>query len=285
MGLVLRRFDEPEVFYPCVESFLLEREAEHNLLLGLSAGLMKNEFREYPPYLACVEQDGAVQAVALRTPPHNLILSEVKDPAALPLFARDVYQVYGKLPGLVAPKTISAEFARLWQEISGQAYHLNIAERIYRLTCVQPVTGVSGDMRPPTPADYDLLVDWIMGFNADALEPVSHVEAAQVVDRFMNSDIRGLRLWCEDGRPVSLAGFSGPTPNGIRIGPVYTPKEYRKRGYASACVAALSQELLDQGRKFCFLFTDLSNPTSNRIYQAIGYEPVRDVDAYRFEGS
>src|ERR671932_2648937 len=72
----------------------------------------------------------------------------------------------------------------------------------------------------------------------------------------------GYHVW-HDGRPVSLAGYSGPTPNGIRVGPVYTPPEHRRRGYASACVAALSQLLLDGSRRFCFLFTDLANPTSN----------------------
>ena len=91
----------------------------------------------------------------------------------------------------------------------------------------------------------------------------------------------GLYLW-DDGRPVSLAGYSGPTPHGIRVGPVYTPPAQRGNGYASACVAALSQLLLDGGRAHCFLFTDLGNPTSNHIYQAIGYWPVCDVDEYRF---
>ena len=81
-----------------------------------------------------------------------------------------------------------------------------------------------------------------------------------------------------------MAGFSGATPNGIRVNLVYTPPEYRKKGYATSCVAALSQTLLDQGRKYCFLFTDLANPTSNHIYQTIGYQPVCDMNDYWFEG-
>jgi predicted GNAT family acetyltransferase len=80
-----------------------------------------------------------------------------------------------------------------------------------------------------------------------------------------------------------MAGASGPTPKGIRIGAVYTPKALRRRGYASTLVAALSQAQLTAGRTFCFLFTDLANPTSNKIYQDIGYMPVCDVDEYRFE--
>lgn len=69
----------------------------------------------------------------------------------------------------------------------------------------------------------------------------------------------------------------------LRVAPVYTPPELRGRGYASACVAAVTQAQFDRGRRFCFLFTDLANPTPNEIYQAIGYEPVCDVDEYRFE--
>ena len=74
----------------------------------------------------------------------------------------------------------------------------------------------------------------------------------------------------------------GRTPNGTRVGPVYTPPEHRGHGYASALVAAASQAQLDEGIQFCFLFTDLANPTANHIYQAIGYEPVSDIDVYVF---
>ena len=83
--------------------------------------------------------------------------------------------------------------------------------------------------------------------------------------------------------PTCFAGFGGRTPNGIRIGPVYTPPEQRRRGYGSALTAALTQQLLDGGRRFCFLFTDLANPTSNSIYQRIGYRPVTDVDLWAFD--
>lgn len=81
---------------------------------------------------------------------------------------------------------------------------------------------------------------------------------------------------------MSIAASAGPTPNGIRIGPVYTPPEHRGRGYASAVTAAASQTELGMGRRFIFLFTDLSNPTSNKIYQQIGFEPVIDVDQLQF---
>lgn len=89
-------------------------------------------------------------------------------------------------------------------------------------------------------------------------------------------------LW-EDGEPVSLAGWGGMTPNGVRVGPVYTPPGHRPRGYGSAITAAVSAERLASGRRFCCLYTDLANPTSNRIYLDIGYEPVCDCVDYAFE--
>ena len=83
----------------------------------------------------------------------------------------------------------------------------------------------------------------------------------------------GYRIW-EDGEPVSFTGFGGPTASGIRIGPVYTPQHLRRRGYATALVAEVSRDLLARGHRFCFLYTDLANPTSNAIYQGIGYRLV-----------
>jgi uncharacterized protein len=103
------------------------------------------------------------------------------------------------------------------------------------------------------------------------------------VDRRLAGDDEGLWLWDDDG-PVSMAGFGGATPNGIRIGPVFTPPELRGRGYASALVASLSEWLLHHhGRRFCFLYTDLANRTSNEIYRRIGYERVCDSAVIRFE--
>jgi predicted GNAT family acetyltransferase len=89
-------------------------------------------------------------------------------------------------------------------------------------------------------------------------------------------------LW-EDSKPVALAGITRPTPEGMGVGPVYTPPERRGRGYATSLVAQISQQLLASGRQFCTLFTDLANPTSNSIYQKIGYRPVGDYTVYRFE--
>ncbi len=279
----LRRFDEPAAFYRRAEPFLLAREAEHTLILGICATLMQHPERvEAPPYLALVEAGGGLVAAAVMTPPHQLVLSMTDVPDAPRLFAEDLHQLYPALPGVLGPKAASRAFAEAWRQVSGQPYRLRTAERIYQLERVTPVTGAPGELHRATAADRDLVVAWLAAFYREALGDTDTRQAERTADFRLDSRTGGFYLWV-DGRPVSLTGYGGPTPNGIRIAPVYTPPELRGRGYASACVAATSQRLLDEGRRYCFLYTDLSNPTSNHIYQAIGYRPVCDVDAYAFE--
>jgi hypothetical protein len=158
-----------------------------------------------------------------------------------------------------------------------------MAQRIYQLDQVVPAPRVEGRLRQICAGDRDLVIDWVEGFQRSALGG-SRDGAERAADRFLLADpeTRGLFLWEAEGRPVSMVGYSGVTPHGVRIGAVYTPPPLRGRGYASATVAALSQRLLDSGRRFCFLYTDLANPTSNHIYQKVGYHPVADSNLYRF---
>lgn len=282
----ITRFSDPTAFYQRVKPFLVAHEAEHNLLLGIIGNLMQDlgDYTE-PPYLALVERDSQVVAVILRTPPFNLLVSmvAVEDREALRLVAEDVYALTEQLPGVSGHIESANWFAQYWQTTTGQQSVLHMPQRIYKLEQVQMPRSIPGENRPATHAEFDLLVAWYIAFYGEALsEQPDPARMRKAITNYLKAEGRGLRVWWNDDQPVSMAGFMGFTPNGVRIGAVYTPPEHRKRGYASACVARLSQELLDQGRKFCFLFTDLTNPTSNAIYQQIGYQPVCDVGDYRF---
>lgn len=278
----LRRFDKAIDFYERAETFLVAHEAHHNLILGLCATLIHDPWRyEQPPYLATVEEQGRVVAAALMTPPHRLTLSQMSSATPLTLIAEDVYRQGYVLPGVFGPADISMRFATLWQRLSGQRYRRGMRQRVYHLERVTPVEGVPGQLKRATEADRPLLVAWFAAFSQEVGEAHDTRATERSVDARLKGSASGLYLW-HDRQPVSLAGYGGPTPHGIRVGPVYTPPEHRQKGYASACVAALSQRLLDEGRAYCFLFTDLANPTSNHIYQAIGYKPVCDMDEYEF---
>jgi len=274
--LQLDHFPEVGSFLAATGDFLGAREAEHNLMLGI-AGTLRDAPEVYddgPPLLASVAAGGAIVAVALRTPPYNLVLSEVDDLAAVDVLADGLRAE--ELPGVVGPPEAVQRFAERWTERTGDGWGSQLEERIFRLKRVIAPLPTPGAMRPAVDVDRDLVVDWIVAFGEEALPEVDAARVAASVEDTLAGIGRRIFLW-EDGRPVSLAGAGGETPNGIRIGPVYTPPALRSRGYASALTAALSQALLDEGRRFCFLYTDLANPTSNKIYQAIGYEPVADA--------
>jgi predicted GNAT family acetyltransferase len=278
------RYDQADGFLEHAGEFLAAREAEHNLILGLSSRLRQEPllFGE-APYLAVVEDGGRVVAAALRTPPHNLGLSEIDDEGAIEPLVDDVRGAFASLPGVIGPKRHVETFVRAWEAATGAQGHRALAERIFRAERVEAPEGVAGRMRAYEDADRELAIRWSDAFVAEAL-PESQPQAESSEDfvkRRQDDPDGGLVFW-EDGAPVCMAGFGGRTPNGIRIGPVYTPPDLRGRGYGSALTAALTQQLLDGGRRFCFLFTDLANPTSNSIYQRIGYRPVSDVDQWAF---
>jgi uncharacterized protein len=280
----VERFSDAQAFLDAAGPFLSEHEAEHNLLFGIAATLITDSerYREQP-YLAAVRRDDEVVAAAVMTPPFNVVLSMTDDPDAIVAIGRDLGRNRFTVPGVTAPVEVARRFADLWTQRHGLIPKLAFAQRIYRLERVTRPSDVSGTMRAATEADRELLIDWVHAFLVEALERPSEDEAESIVDSALRTGSRTFYLWEDGGRSVSLAGVTGPTPNGIRVGPVYTPPESRRRGYGSAVTAAASQAQLDSGRTFVFLFTDLDNPTSNKIYQAIGYEPVMDVDQWTFE--
>lgn len=275
----LHRFDDIREFCDRTGAYLLQYEAEHNLLLGLSHTLLHHPDR-YPnlPYLAIAEIEGQIIAVAIRTPPHKLVLSKTVEPAALELIAQDLYNHQKTLPGVSGLVREAQTFVEAWQTLAGQSYQLTIQMRIHQLTEVQPVATAKGFLRPATGDDRSLLLEWFQDFVDEAI-PSFREDTERLVEGSLKT--QSVYLW-EDGVPVSLACGSKSLPSAARIGFVYTPPEYRRKGYATACVAALSQRLIERGCHSCFLFTDLANPTSNSIYQAIGYRPICDWHDYSF---
>ena len=262
---------------------LLEREAENNLMIAIAGGLAASE--EVRPlggdaYLATAQRGGVV-ACAIRTPPHKLLVTGAPDEVIEPL-VRDVVTVYPGLPGVLAPNDTSRRLAEVWSRVTGGTARPGMRQCIYQLDRVIPAAQQPpGRFRAATEGDADLIIDWTKTFHHEIPGWVHGDVEEAVRDRIA---ARATSLW-EDPDPVSMASWTGRTPNGVRVSGVYTPSHLRGRGYATACVANLSQDLLDAGASFCFLYTDLANPTSNSIYQRIGYRPVMDVEDHVFESS
>ena len=265
----IARHGDAQTFLKRGGPWLLQTEVEHSLILGLAA---RDDLPAENLYVATVEQDGAVVGCALRTPPRKLLLSRIP-PGAVDALVVDVSACYDDLPAVFGPHAAAREFARQWCERHGCAARDGMAHRLYSLErVVTPDRLPGGALRLATAADIGLVAAWVACFAAEADTEVTTTRefiAARI-------DAGDMALWC-DPEPRTLAGYSGRSPNGVRIGYVYTPPEWRGRGYATACVAALSTHALEQGARFCCLYTDLANPVSNRIYQRIGYTPVADA--------
>jgi predicted GNAT family acetyltransferase len=274
------RFDDAGAFLTEAEPFLLADEARHNLLLGIAGNIRNGSiYRDFRLWL--VRDRGEVVAAPVRTLPYNLILAQPRSLSALAVLAEAV--AGEELPGVVGAEPEAAEFAELWTRHTGSLARTNMRQGIYELEYVEPLSAASGSGRVATEGDRELAVRWFVAFADEALHeggPGSD-RVEELIDHRLASPSSGILLWEDGGEPVSLAGWGGPTPNGIRVGPVYTPPELRGRGYATALTADLSRQLLDGGlfaggRRFCFLYTDLANPTSNAIYERIGYRRVAE---------
>ena len=267
----VRALDDPRTFLDAAGPLMLADEARHNLQFGIAGVLIATPDR-YPEKRFWLVYDGdEVVGAALQTPPFNLLLAKPRDDAAL---AALVEGIDVELPGIVAAHPEVDVFTRLWTEAHGLTPRMLRDQGVYALERVEPVPAAPGASRAASPAELDFVVEWMIAFGEEVLEEddPGRVEARKGVEhRLTGGDEGGFLLWEDEGQVVSMSGWGAPTPNGIRIGPVYTPRALRGRGYATALVAELSQTLLDGGRRFCFLFTDLANPTSNAIYERIGY--------------
>jgi predicted GNAT family acetyltransferase len=181
------------------------------------------------------------------------------------------------------PREAAERFADAWTAVRGGAWKVRTHLRIHKLLRVTPAltsAGGSGSLRKATLSDLELASEWLDAFVRDTrIEPPAEGAqnaAARMIER------GALYLWTEDNAPLSMVGAGRETPTGCAVNCVYTPPNARRRGHATAAVAALSNSLLDQGRKFCCLYTDAANPTSNSIYAKIGYEPIRDDSEIAF---
>ncbi|MGH3065889.1 MAG: GNAT family N-acetyltransferase [Gaiellaceae bacterium] len=282
--MVVKQLDEPYAFLEATTPYLLEDEARNNLILGLAGTLWEHPAVYDEHELWVVEDADETIAAALRTPPYNLVLAGPASRRAMTALAEHIRGGRIDLPGCTGAVPEVHHFASMWAALTESPLRRRRDQRIYRLQTVRPVMGMSGSARAATEDDRPLLGEWLRAFSAEAIpedapgRDVEHAIAAR-----LNDGTGGFAIWEDDG-PVALAGWGGRTPNGVRIGPVYTPPEHRRRGYGSAVTGAVSAEQLDSGHTFCFLYTDLANPTSNRIYMNIGYEPICDSIEYGFDG-
>jgi GNAT superfamily N-acetyltransferase len=274
------RYPTARAFLSATEDFLGVAEVENNLMLGIAREVAE---RGEPPgaaeYFAAALTEHEVVGCAFRTVSDKVGITRMRDAEALVALAADVGSACPDASSVGGPEPTVAIFAELLAASTGRQPERWMSQRIHELRMVVPPgRPARGRLRPALEGEIGLLTPWV----GDMLSVMGDQRHAGEIAR---ERVEGVHLfvWDDDG-PVSMAAWSGKTPSGVRVNFVYTPAELRGRGYATSCVAALSQRLLDQGNAYCCLYTDLANPTSNAIYRRIGYRPVCDAALYRLKG-
>lgn len=265
--------------------FLMAAEVAHGGLLRV-LGAAGEAAVPVERVVVARDGDGRIAGVAAVHP--TLLtcrLSEMADAAAEAMGAT-LAGTGPALRGWTGPVPVARRFAAEWARAGRPAGAVVSRLWQHRLTAVVPVTvgppgGVAGCFGLAAPGERDLLVAWMAAFEREASGREAP-EAAAIVDHVLGQG--WAYVWRVEAAPVSMASCGGYTPHGARVFGVYTPPELRGRGYATACVAALSAHLLAAGRRFCFLYTDVENRTSNAIYRRIGYEPVGEIAEWRVAG-
>ncbi|MGW0879897.1 GNAT family N-acetyltransferase [Streptomyces sp. NPDC002671] len=268
--------------------FLRSRPALHTVPLTVTDALQRrglHVFGEQPPLFGTLgERDGGpVRAVLFHTPPFPVNVTPVTAEEADALAAR-LADLGHPVPGVCAERDTAAAFAESWQRRTGVPADVHQRQRLYRLgELAIPAPAPEGRARIAGPEDRELLARWYGEFMDAAGLPVNEGAGAWADARIAYG---GITLWeSPDGTPVSMAGVTRDIAGQVRVAPVYTPAQLRGHGYAGAATAEVSRAALERGVGEVLLFTDLANPTSNGLYQRIGYRSVADFAVWEFEAS
>jgi predicted GNAT family acetyltransferase len=229
------------------------------------------QLRRAPEFdmLATVETENDVVLAATVSRPHTVVMTPHHAGAA-EFLADQMWTKQITTPGVQAAAEVAAPFAETWKRLSGCTLRERVDMTLYTVEVTNAVVSPGGEFRCATMDDLPALAGFVEQFgreiNEPVMDPTGHATMLIQQER--------LFVWVDEGQIVSMAAWAGPTPNGVRVNHVYTPPHLRGRGYATACVAKLTLNLLASGRRFVCLFADNANATSNGIYRRIGYRPL-----------
>lgn len=285
-----KRYCDAKKFYNAVFPLLLRQEAQNslplgNVVLGNNGGGERGWKNVKNWYMATVSNGKSeIILVAIMTPPHNITLYEkdnIQNDGALNCLCENIIKENVSVSGVTSKTDLAKRFAQAYTKRANMSYAAEKNMRIYTLEKISENVPQVGVLRKAEQKDLHFLPYWYNEFYIDCGFGRGNFEE---IFLSVNEAIESKMLFVleEDGVPVSIAAATRETVNGRRVAMVYTPPYFRKKGYASSCVAKVSQIVLDMGYKYAALFTDLSNPVSNSIYQKIGYRPVCDYDELKF---
>ncbi|QUW22815.1 GNAT family N-acetyltransferase [Sporosarcina sp. Marseille-Q4063] len=279
----LKIYKDANEFSLKVEPILIQKEDVNSLFLGVLQGIKSGLYEN--AFMATIEERDKVIAIFQMTPPHplNLIfVDENRLEENMDLLIQNLMNLKIELPSIISLKPRAYRFAEKWEAETGMTTKLVMDQGLYRLDQVDDTLEKSpGIWRFAERKDCQLIGKWYYLFAEEAGLPI--LTTKEINDRvaLMVSN-QEVFLWEDDGEIVSMMKKSRPTKHGVTVSLVYTPKDKRRKGYARTLVAAISNELLKEF-DFCVLYTDMMNPTSNKIYKEIGYKKIVDSVQLGFE--
>ncbi|WED54526.1 MULTISPECIES: GNAT family N-acetyltransferase [Exiguobacterium] len=258
-----------------VMTALLDEEAKNSLMIGVLNNVKQGIYETFHQFT--VEEDGELLAILQVTPPHPLHYIVVKTERSdlLPSFIiPHLLKEAVPFAEVVSERQQAERFGKVWQELTSGSSEMFMSQGLYRLDSVEDIDMAKGHMREATKADQAQLEAWYSAFEAESgLRSSPPEKVTKAVQTML--DREEAVFWEVDGQVVSCAKRARPTENGITVSFVYTSPDARGRGYARSLVADLSRQLLET-KSFCVLYTDLTNPTSNKIYREVGYRQIMD---------
>lgn len=288
--MIYKRYNDAKEFYEATFSILLKHEAQNslplgNVVIGKNGGEPDGWRNTKNWYMSTVSDNfGNVILVSIMTPPFNITMYEtdnLPNDEALNCLCDNILRENIKVPGVISENNLADRFSKIYTKRMNLDYKTHKNLRIYILDEVNKDIQLIGNIRKAEKKDLFYLPYWSNGVNVDCDSGNQNISDAVInIERAINN--KTLYVLEENGIPVSIASVSREIINGRCVGSVYTPPYFRKRGYASSCVAQVSQKVLDMGYKYVSLFTDLSNPTSNSIYKKIGYKSICDYKEVQF---
>ncbi len=276
-------YDNAQEFERKIEPILLENEDVFSLFFGVLQAIKAGNYEN--PFMATIEEDGKVLALFQMTPPHPLNLIFVEEnrmEEVMDVFIKNMVELKINFGSIISLKPWAYKIAKKWELKTGMTHQLLMDQGVYRLNKVNETLEHSpGTWRYAEELDSSLIEKWFNLFENDTGLPISPIDNVNKrVARFLKE--REVFLWEDKGKIVSMTKKSRPTKNGVTVSMVFTPQEERNKGYARTLVTAVSRELL-KDFDFCVLYTDMMNPTSNKIYREIGYERIADSVHLGFE--
>lgn len=273
-----------ETFMKEAEPLLLKKETCNNLMLGILnryVELRQSAIVSEGNYGIVYDGNEPIDAI-MQTPPKNWIFADVENTpeTAMHEVANQLKKDGYDVPGVIGPNKGVEAFVAHWARETSNVPKLHMKQLIYQLDDVYPAPSSSGYLEKASEQHEPLIAKWLFQFGKETVEEITREKAKEMAASFV--DAGSAYVWLVDDTPVSMLNRSRETKNGATVNAVYTPDDHKRKGYATSAIAALSQLLLDEGFRFCSLYTDLLNPTSNHIYKRIGYYEVGTSIVYTF---